>query len=233
MKPIMLLCLAFYLSHSSFAQNNLPPQIELKAYAEKVVMHDLLKIQMTLKATHLEAKVAMEEIVAMKKRLSRELPQLKIDEDSIKTINLNTYQRYHNPQKNEKVYYEAKEELELIIAADTKITANILGIISNAVPEIGIHLIPQISKALKEQYNRELIEKTIQKAVKDAQIIAVTSGYAKAQVHRVNYQPSGSDPIFRSVQYEMSEASQKELPDYQFKQQTLRKEMTFTFNMYH
>lgn len=233
MKHIIILCLAFYVSHSAIAQNNLPPQIELSAHAEKEVMPDLLKIQMTLKATNVEAKVAMEEIVSMKKRLLKKMPQVKIDQDSIKTISFNTYQRYHNPQKNERVYYEAREELELIIPADPKITANILGIISDAVPEIGLNLLPQISKALKDQYDRELMEMAIRKAVHDAQIIAVTSGYAKAQVHRVNYHPRSSGPIFRSVQYEMNDAAQKELPDYQFKQQTLRKEMTFTFNMYH
>jgi len=127
----------------------------------------------------------------------------------------------------------AREALRLVISADAQKTAELLGLITVAVPEIQVQLQPQISPDLKAMLDEELMEAVIAKAKREAQVIALASGYSVAQIFQVNYHPANRGGVFRASAYEMNDSNMKSVPNYQFSKETISKEMSFVFNLLH
>lgn len=216
------------------AQDIKTPQIHITSQSTKEVMPDWVAFEMTIEITDENAKTAMNVLLERKKILLGNLTnRTKIKEDSIKSISFNTYQRYYNPQKNEKIYYVARETMRLVISADTQKTSELLGLITDAIPEIKVQLQPQISPALQASLDQALMEEVVAKARKEALIIAKASGYAMVNIFQINYHPGNRGGVFRASSYEMKDSNPKSVPDYQFSKETLNKEMSFVFNLYH
>lgn len=234
MKKIFLIFAFTFLLPWAYAQQNpRTPQLNITAHAEKEVVPDLVSIRMTIEMVNEQARTSMDDSVDMKERVLAALTRkTHIKADSIKSLGFQTYEQERYQNKNPYQVYVAREQLELVIPADPQHTAEVLALLAEAAPELQIQLIPQVGKKKLALLEKDLIESVIAKAKEQASIISKASGYEHFSILEVNYHPRSGGVLPRAANYEMMDAQVKSVPQYEFVQQTLRKEMNFIFIMY-